>query len=309
MRIAWLLVTLGVGITPLLPAACQTTALPERPPRDVAPETLPRGTDGPDISSGIPADNDVFSLAEEYLRRELEQRLGPARRYEVHLDRERSDLSKGRVGGADITALGVRTRNGLVISRIELHLGEVQLDENMHPLRTTVSGTFYARIGREAVSRFVRERAGRKVAGIKLDFHPGEIVVHAKPDLMGVGIRSEVTGRPVLNGRRAIDFEARRVSVFGMRLPAAARDALEKRINPVVDLSALKLPIRVTQVSVLTQGLEVRGTADLDESLLKRGRGREAPRKGRGGSERGGRRAPDGDRAPRLRLVEPPAVE
>jgi hypothetical protein len=68
--------------------------------------------------------------------------------------------------------------------------------------------------------------------------------------LFGLDLPSEVEGKPVLTGSDAIDFRASKLSVLGVRLPRLAVDALEREINPVVDLSGLKLPVRITEFAV-----------------------------------------------------------
>ncbi|MFN3648276.1 MAG: DUF2993 domain-containing protein [Armatimonadota bacterium] len=227
------------------------------------------------ILGGGKKGGDALGLVESILESEMPRRVGPARSYEVTLGRTGNDLLKGRLGRADIVGLDVRTSDGLVIPKMALNLQEVQVGLGSRSLESVGKGLFSAALDENVVSRFISKRAGASVKDVRVAFRDGELQVSGTPEIMGFGVKSEVAGRPVLSGRDAVNFEASKVSVLGLRLPGFAVDELEKRINPVVDLSGLKLPVRITELDVRGDRLHADGTLDfgkLTKSKPKRRR-------------------------------------
>lgn len=203
-----------------------------------------------------------MSLAERILESELPRRVGPARSYDVRLGRSGTDLLRGRLGSVDVTGLDVRTEDGLTIPQMDLHLEDVRLGLASRTLDSVGKSDFTAALGADAVTQYVRKRAGANVRDVSVGFRDGQIWVKGTPELMGLPLRSEVAGKPVLSGRNTVDFRASQVSVLGLKLPRLAVNELERKVNPVVDLSHLKLPVRITELAVRGDRLVADGAAD-----------------------------------------------
>ena len=92
-----------------------------------------------------------------------------------------------------------------------------------------------------------------------------------------------MAGKPEVRGGDRVNFRASKVAVLGVRLPGFAVDELEKKINPVVDLSGLKVPLRITSLRIVGERLEAKGDLDF-------GREGTIPRNGRKNRDRAGRR-------------------
>ena len=202
---------------------------------------------------------DSFSLVERILQSELPKEVGPADRWDVRLERQGSDLARGRLRGVDVTGIDVRTNDGLVIPRMDLRLEDVKVGLGSRRLESVGKGLFSAELGEAAVTRYVQKRAGADVRDVRVRFQRGQIVVNATPDLLGFNVPSEVAGKPVLKGLDAVNFRASKVSLGGLRLPRFAMDALEDKVNPVVDLSGLKLPVRIGKLQVQGDRLVAEG--------------------------------------------------
>lgn len=208
---------------------------------------------------------DSLGLVESILEREMPRHVGPAKRYEVRLGRTGNDLARGKLSSVDISGFDVRTQDGLVIPEMDMHLEGVKLGLSARKLESVSKSLFSASLGEAAVSRYVSKRAGARLRDVKVAFRNNEIQVSGTPELLGFGMKSEVRGAPVLSGGDAVDFRASRVSVLGLKLPRFAVDTLEERINPVVDLSGLKLPVKITE-------LRVRGNRLVADGSLSFGR-------------------------------------
>jgi hypothetical protein len=202
-----------------------------------------------------------LGLVESIIERELPRRVGPARNYDVRLGSRGTDLARGMLGSIDVTGNDVRTADGLVIPRMDLHMEGVKVGLGSRSLESVARSAFTAALSEDVVTRFIRKRAGAEVKDVRVAFRGGQIVVGGTPSLLGFDLPSEVAGKPALRGDDAVDFRASRVSVLGLRLPRFAVDELENRINPVVDLSGLKLPVRISGLRVRGKSLVADGAA------------------------------------------------
>jgi hypothetical protein len=204
---------------------------------------------------------DTLGLAERILESELPRHVGPAQKYQVRIGRDGNDLLRGRFGQVDVTGIDVKTSDGLVIPKMDLTLHDVQLNLLNRSLDSVGRSLFSLGVGEEAVSRFVQKRAGAGVRDVRVAFRNGQVVVNATPELLGFPLPSEVAGKPVMNGLESIDFRASHLSVAGLRIPRFGVNMLEEKINPVVDLSGLKLPVQIRNFRIEGNRLVADGIA------------------------------------------------
>jgi hypothetical protein len=80
----------------------------------------------------------------------------------------------------------------------------------------------------------------------------------------------EIEGWPVLSGPAAIDFQASRIAVLRLGLPELALRRLESRINPLIDLSTLRFPVRLMSIRIDGDQALIDGTAELAPERLRR---------------------------------------
>ena len=257
-----------IGRLAFAAAACAALALPSSPAGAVDLKDLGRGL-GIDLDTILGGRGDrsggaSLRLVESILEKELPRHVGPAQRYEVRLGRSGNDLRRGFLSQVDVTGFDVRTDDGLVIPKMEMKLEGVRVGLGSRTLEGVGKSLFSASLGEEAVSSFVTRRAGVNVRDVRVGFRSGEIQVKGTPEVLGFGLPSEVRGKPVVTRGDTIDFRAGRVSVLGLGLPRIAVDRLEDRINPVVDLSGLKLPVRITEIRVVGDRLVADGALNFD---------------------------------------------
>ena len=79
----------------------------------------------------------------------------------------------------------------------------------------------------------------------------------------------DVEGRPMLRGPTAIDFAASRVAVLRLGLPEFAVRRMEARINPLIDLTTMPLPLHLTTVEIEGDRAVIAGTASLKPAQLR----------------------------------------
>jgi hypothetical protein len=223
-----------------------------------------------DSLGGLLGGSDVLRIAEGILEKELPKRVAPARDYRVHLGQAGTNLATGLLGSAEVTALDVRAGEGLVIPRINLRLQDVKVDIANRSLERIGKAFLSATLDDEAVTKYIKRAGSGDIQNLKVAFRGNTVFVSGAPQVNGIRLPSQVEGKPVLRGHRHVDFQAKRASVFGISLPESALNELEKKINPVVDLSGLKLPVRITKVAVKNSRLVIDARGELDEKDLQR---------------------------------------
>jgi hypothetical protein len=202
----------------------------------------------------------LFRLAEGYLRDELTRRVGPAAAYEVRIDRQATNFAEGRLGPVEVVGTDVHTRAGLTVSRFELRVEGARLGADRKSLAGDLEGEFTAFVAAADLTRFARQQAGRRLEGIRVCYRRNELVLRGRPELLGLEVDSQVTGRPVIRRQgRVLAFRPTGLRIAGLELPDRAAEALADRLNPVVDLAELDVPLRLESATVSPEYLELRG--------------------------------------------------
>jgi LmeA-like phospholipid-binding len=209
-----------------------------------------------------------FQSMERSVRAELPGLIGPADRYTVAVSHSSSGLLAGRIPWIAIHGTNVRALPELTLDQLEVHLEGVHFDRGSRSVRQIEQSRFQARIGPGSLANFLHSRRP-ELRDVRVRISGGSIRVQAAPALLGMGLPLEVTGRPVLHGPTTLNFEASRVSVLRLGLPEFAVRQLQERINPLLDLSSLSLPVQLQSVRIDGESLLLTGTAALDPARLR----------------------------------------
>jgi hypothetical protein len=205
---------------------------------------------------------------EQSIRAELPRLIGPADRYEVTVSRSAAGMIAGRIPWIEIHGHNVRAIQRLNLDELLVRLEGVRFNRTDHTVRVIEQSRFEAGIGAGSIVRFIHSRSPA-LRDVRVTITRGEIRVRVTPSLLGLGVPIEVDGRPVLRGATAIDFEASRISLLRLGLPEFVVRRLEERVNPLVDLSTLSFPVRLSAVSVNSERVVVNGTPTLSPGQLK----------------------------------------
>lgn len=218
-----------------------------------------------------------FRSIERSVRAELPGLIGPADQYTVSVSRSSSGLLSGRIPWIRIHGTNVRALPGLTLDQLEVRLEGVHFDRASRSVREIEQSRFQAWIGPGSIVNYLHSHRP-DLPDVRVRIVGGNIQVHAAPALLGLGLPIEVTGRPVLHGATRLDFEATRVSVLSLGLPEFAVRQLQERINPLLDLSTLSLPVHLESAGIDGDSLLLTGTAALDPARLRPASGAAAGR-------------------------------
>jgi hypothetical protein len=205
---------------------------------------------------------DPYAATERSIRRSLPELIGPAREYSVRVARSDTNLLGGKIAWIEILGRGVRVSDGLMIDDLEVRLEDVRFNHGDRTITSVSGSAVTVRISETSATRYITER-GPQFEGVRLEFRANEAVVHATPALLGIRVPVKVSGRPILRGEQAIDFDTSHLAVSILPIPASLLPVLERRINPILDLAPLNLPLRLSGVRIDPGFAVVTGSARL----------------------------------------------
>lgn len=182
------------------------------------------------------------------IRRELTRRVGPAG-WEVRLTATPRELEAGRLRAATARGRHLRTRGGLVISDLALGLQNLRIDPASGSLEEVGGNLLTIGLDAEALTRFMRERAGGELRNARVAVHSGKIHLKGARDLGILRVPVRVTGVPALHNNQ-IHFVMDRASVARLRVPQGQLRRFQRRINPIADLCGLEAPATLLAIRI-----------------------------------------------------------
>jgi len=205
---------------------------------------------------------DPYGATERAIRRSLPEVIGPARSYEVRIARADTNLLGGKIGWIEIHGRDVRASEELTVDDLHVRLEGVRFDRDERAIKSITGSAVTARISAASATRYVAHR-GPQYAGTRFEFRDNEAVVHVTPALLGIRLPVKVSGRPLLRGNNTIDFDTSHLAVSLLPLPSPLLTLLERRINPILDLATLNLPLSLNGVRIEPGFAVVTGAARL----------------------------------------------
>jgi hypothetical protein len=208
------------------------------------------------------------SRVEARLRDELSRGLGPASRYDVHV--EGIDRDEGTADRVEVVGYGIRPRQGPTIDRLELELRDVRYDRKLKRLDRAEVTHATAWLSSADLGDFLARQDGVGAASVTLA-GPDSVFVHVRPDLGGFpvppGANLEVAGTIQARGPY-VEYHVSEVNALGGHLGDAIVKRVTRLINPLLDLSELPLRLDVSRVSV--EGRRIRLDAGGTATALRR---------------------------------------
>jgi hypothetical protein len=226
----------------------------------------------------------VERVAENKINALLPEYVGPADRYASRVRGSPGAIARGRMKSVHVDGVNVRLSEELTADHLALDLVEVDVDTRSRRLSRIGSVAFAAALGEENLNRYVRARRP-DIAGLRVTLPPAaaggssvaQATVYARPEIFGVAaapiaVDGRITPRP---GGDQLDFVPGSARVSVVPVPAPALRFLAERLNPVVDLTTLRIPVRVERTELRDGKLVLTGRVD-PEDLLRLG-GAESP--------------------------------
>lgn len=203
----------------------------------------------------------IRSQIEKGIRDSLPEHIGPARKYKVHVSGSESAMMDGRINRLLIEGTGVQINDDLSVDRMSIIMDKVRFNPRTHAVKGVESTTFEAELSSETLNSFISKVKDDKYR-VKIRLYDGKAVVDAAPGLLGIRVPVSVTGSPVIREGNKADFVADEASLSIIPLPASIINKLFKEVNPVLDMSQMKFPIIIEDITIEKDLIIVKGRAE-----------------------------------------------
>ena len=190
--------------------------------------------------------------AERAVEELLPQYLGPAQSYKAKVKAASlGGLMRGRVRTVTIVGRGVQLLPECTVAELRVDAAEIEIDKRSQFLKSVGQARFEARIEEKELDRLVHARRP-KLADLQIGLRGSFVSVRVTPEIFGyptVPIQVEGSLLP-RGGGVTMDFEPDTARLLIIPIPKPVLDYVAEQINPVVDFSALRAPIRVEKAEV-----------------------------------------------------------
>jgi hypothetical protein len=210
------------------------------------------------IFSGC-ANKIVSNTIERRVEEKLPELVGPADSYKVKVRGGTVAMTRGRIQEMVVTAAGVRAMPELRIDDLRVIINDITADASTGTVRSVGAVRFVASVSERSINEYFA-KTDRK--DVRIELLRGKLVAHAKPRFIGIPAGVKVSGTLVPEGGR-LDLRIDKLEVIGVNVPSIAENVVEKRINPVVDLSTTPFSPKLESVEMLPRVLRISGQAKM----------------------------------------------
>lgn len=201
----------------------------------------------------------ITSEVEKGVRRALPDYIGPASKYTVDVHGDEAAILKGKIERLEINGTDVRVDPKLTIRQLYVDMRGVRFNVKTHALKSVEDTSVNAVIAEQAVNHYIGEARGDTTLTVRLE--PGKIIAHFVPKVVGVSVPIAVSGTPKIVGGDKVNFEADSAALGRLPVPAPVVNKALDLLNPVLDLSTMKLPVTLREIRLERGQVRVLGGA------------------------------------------------
>ncbi len=183
--------------------------------------------------------------------------IGPADSYKVKVQGGTVAMARGHIREMIVLAKGVQAMPGLKIDNLRVVINDIVADTSTGAVKDMGMVRFLAEVRQRTINEYFA-KTNRSDARIEL--LSGRLVVHAKPRFLGIPASVRVSGQLVPDADK-LNMKIDKLEVIGVNAPSIAENAVERRINPVVDLSATSFSPKLESVEILPGVIRINGIA------------------------------------------------
>jgi DUF2993 family protein len=204
----------------------------------------------------------VRSHAERRIAHKLEDLIGPADEYKVRVRRTKdAEIVVGRLRRIEIDGWNVRAGEQLELESLHLELNDLRYHAPPDESLTVGESLLVIHLTEAALNDYLRRQHPNTPTEVV--FHEGTVTLKGMMRLVGVPTPVETSGRLEIAEGTRVEYHADSVRFAANASPGDGALYIERRLNPILDVKRLHLPIQLTGIEVQPGRLVVRGTASL----------------------------------------------
>ncbi len=191
--------------------------------------------------------------------------VGPAARYDVQVDGDPFALVRGRARGIHIQGKSVQLSPILTLDTLNADADDVSFDQKTRTLTHVGQTRFTASLSQTHFDAYL---AGSKplLPNLAVTLRTDDVLASVPVTFLGMHTVARLSGtvRPSAFDPTRLDFVANGAQLGDVPLPAGLINLALDRLNPVITLTGLRVPLSVTQAQITDGRLVLGGTADLN---------------------------------------------
>ena len=191
--------------------------------------------------------------------------IGPAAHYDVQVDGDLLALARGRARAVHIQGQEVQIAPNLTLDTLQADARDVSFNQETRSLENIGSTSFTATLGQTNLSAYLAQTK-LLLPGLVVALGDSDVQVRVPVVLLGIQTTAALTGTLIPSTSEAgkLDFQTDSAHLGIVPLPSALVNLALGQINPLVDLTHLRVPLNVTRVGVIQSRLSIDGAADLN---------------------------------------------
>ncbi len=214
------------------------------------------------VLAGCGVGQSVQTLVAHKIADALPQAIGPAAHYDVQVSGDALGLARGRARGVIIQGQDVQMTPAVTLDTLTLSARDIVFDAKSRQVQRIGSGTFAASLGQAHLTEYLLQTRPSLSVTLGTSDLQATLPVSVGPLHATVAVRGTLV--PTAPGASTLDFVADRARMGVLPVPAFAVNAALEAVNPILDLSRVKVPIGVQSADVVGGMLTIRGAARLD---------------------------------------------
>jgi hypothetical protein len=198
----------------------------------------------------------------------LPRAIGPAQRYQVQVKGNLFALAGGHANEITVSGEEVQVAPHALLNTLNLDAQDVTFNTQTHRLEKAGRVSFIGTVDQQDLSRYLE--AVHPHSDVSVVIGARNLIAKVPVQAMGMETTASVSGTlapdPAMPAH--LDFIANRAEIGVLPVPAFLVNTALRLVNPIFDLSHIKVPFAVTHVSVLDNVIVLRGTVDLNNFQL-----------------------------------------
>jgi hypothetical protein len=204
----------------------------------------------------------IRGRAEKRIEQKLEELIGPADSYKVRVRRTKDgEIVVGRIRRIEIDGRHVHAGEQIELESVHIVLEDLRYHAPPEERVSVRNSQLVIHLTETALNDYLHRQ--QKDSQPEVHLNDGTVTLKGMIRLLGVPTPFETEGRlEVVDGRR-VEFRAERLPTDIDATPGIGNEYVELRLNPLIDVARLKLPLRLDSVNIQSGRIIVRGAAYL----------------------------------------------
>jgi len=200
--------------------------------------------------------------AENEIAKGLQQRLGPAKSYNVNITGSPLRLLKGKMQRLDIVGKDVHLDRGITIADLSVTINDLVFDPDTKAIKRAGKTIYSATLDQDELAKYLH-KTYPDVPDLKIALREGFIDVSARPAVAGVGVNIKTESDLHVEDHHLLILDLKKISAAGICAPEFARNYIETKVNPIFDSKDLGFDATINSLTIGRGSIRIGGTLDL----------------------------------------------